>query len=137
MKKVSPKKPSDLSEKTPPRKTPSPKAPSPKTIDAYIEGFPEPVRAKLREVRRVVRRVAPDATEKMGYGIPTFTQGKNLFHFAAFKKHVGLYPGPGAIEHFAEELERYETSKGTVRVPFEEPIPVAPIEKMVRFNLSI
>lgn len=84
----------------------------------------------------MVRRVAPEATEKMGYGIPTFTQGKNLFHFAAFTKHVGLYPGPEAIEHFAKELDRYETAKGTIRVPFEEPIPVALIEKMVRFNLS-
>jgi uncharacterized protein YdhG (YjbR/CyaY superfamily) len=111
-----------------------PNVSSPRTIDEYIERFPDPVRAKLREVREVVRRAAPEATEKISYGIPTFTQGKNLFHFAASKKHVGLYPGPDAIAAFPEELEDFETSKGTIRVPFDQPIPVDLIEKIVRFN---
>lgn len=112
----------------------NPNVSSPRTIDEYIERFPEPVRAKLRDVREVVRRAAPEATEKISYGIPTFTQGKNLFHFAAFKKHVGLYPGPDAIEAFAKALEAFETSKGTIRISFDQPIPVTLIENIVRFN---
>jgi uncharacterized protein YdhG (YjbR/CyaY superfamily) len=130
---------------TPAKKTPAKKSPakstpaksSPTTIDAYLAAVPAPARAKLEEVRRIVRRVAPDAVEKIGYGIPTFTYAKkNLFHFAAFTSHVGLYPGSEAIEAFAAELDGYETAKGTIRVPFDRPIPGTLIEKLVRFNLG-
>ena len=131
--------------KTPAKKTPAKKTPakktlaksSPTTIDSYLAEVPEPARAKLEEVRRIVQRVAPDAVEKIGYGIPTFTHAKkNLFHFAAFTSHVGLYPGPAAIEALAHELGDYETAKGTIRVPFDRPVPVDLIEKLVRFNLE-
>lgn len=126
--------------KTPAKKTPAKKTlakSSPTTIDSYLAEVPEPARAKLEEVRRIVQRVAPDAVEKIGYGIPTFTYAKkNLFHFAAFTSHVGLYPGPAAIEALAHELGDYETAKGTIRVPFDRPVPVDLIEKLVRFNLE-
>jgi uncharacterized protein YdhG (YjbR/CyaY superfamily) len=126
--------------KSPAKKSPAKKSPaksSPTTIDAYLAAVPAPARAKLEEVRRIVRRVAPDAVEKIGYGIPTFTYAKkNLFHFAAFTSHVGLYPGPAAIEALADELGDYEIAKGTIRVPFDRPIPGTLIEKLVRFNLG-
>jgi len=135
-KKATPKKATP--KKATPKKASAPKkASTPRTIDAYLEGVPALARAKLQEVREIVRRVAPDAVEKIGYGIPTFTHAKkNLFHFAAFTSHVGLYPGPAAIEALAHELGDYECAKGTIRVPFDRPIPAALIERLVRFNLG-
>ena len=123
--------------KTAPAKKAPAKSTAPTTVDAYLARVSEPARAKLQEVREIVRRVAPDAVEKIGYGIPTFTQAKkNLFHFAAFTSHVGLYPGPAAIEALAHELGDYECAKGTIRVPLDRPIPAALIERLVRFNLG-
>ncbi len=71
-------------------------------IDDYIAAFPAEVRERLQSIRRAVRRLAPDAVEKISYQIPTFALHGNLVHFAAFKNHIGLYPGTTAIETFAE-----------------------------------
>ena len=111
------------------------KAP-PKTVDEYIDLYAEDVQAKLREIRGEVRSNAPAAVEKISYGIPTFAMGKNIFHFAAFKTHIGLYPGPSAIEAFALDLERYKTSKGAIQVPMNQDLPLQLIGKLVRFNLK-
>ncbi|MCA9616086.1 MAG: DUF1801 domain-containing protein [Myxococcales bacterium] len=106
-------------------------------LDTYIAEHPPEVAAKLREVREIVRRVAPHAAEKIGYGIPTFTvDGKNVFHFAAFRHHLGLYPGPEAIAAHTAALAAYETSKGAIRVPFDRPVPTALIETLVRFHVG-
>lgn len=67
------------------------------TIDDYISGNPEAVRNVLERVRATIRRAAPEATETIKYGIPTFVLGENLVHFAAFDKHIGFYPTPSAI----------------------------------------
>jgi hypothetical protein len=61
---------------------------------------------------------------KMSYGIPTLALGKNVFHFAAFKAHIGLYPGAAAIEVFAAALAKYKTSKGAIQIPLDQEIPL-------------
>ena len=109
---------------------------SPKTIDDYISRCTKDVQPKLREIRSTIRSIAPDAIEKISYGIPTFAAGKNLFHFAAFKSHIGLYPGSAAITAFASDLGRYKTSKGAIQIPLDQKLPLQLIAKLVRFNLN-
>lgn len=103
------------------------------TIDDYIAAFPAPVRSRLVRVRRTIRRAAPKAMEKIAYRIPTYTLHGNLVHFAAFKAHVGLYPGPAAIAAFRRELEGYRTTKGAIQFPHDEPMPFGLIERIVKY----
>ncbi len=112
------------------------KAAGPSTVNAYIKAFPPAVRSILQQVRRTIASVAPQATEAIKYGIPTFVLHGNLVHFAAFKKHIGFFPAPSAIEHFRKELKEYVTSKGTVRFPLDTPIPMDLVKRMVAFRLA-
>ena len=111
--------------------------PPPTTIDEYIAEFPWEIQEKLQEVRACILSIATDATETISYGIPTFKMlGKNLIHFAAYKNHIGLYPGPGPISHFKEQLAVYETSKGTVKFPLEKEMPFKVIKEIVAYALQ-
>lgn len=108
-----------------------------KDIDDYIAGFPKNVQKLLEQVRKTIRKAAPDAEEAIKYQIPTFTlNGTNLVHFAAFKEHIGFYPAPRAIEEFKDELADYEGAKGTVRFPLDKPIPHDLIARMVKFRVG-
>ena len=102
------------------------------TVDEYIASFPPDVQDDLRQIRETIREVAPAATEKIAYGIPTFVLHGNLVHYAAFERHYGLYPGSGPVAQLADELEGYETSKGTIRIPRDGPLPLELIRKVVR-----
>jgi uncharacterized protein YdhG (YjbR/CyaY superfamily) len=110
---------------------------TPTTIDEYIAGFPPDVQAILHKVRATIRAAAPEAQETINYQIPTFTlEGGNLVHFAAFKNHVGFYPTPSGMERFQKELASYESAKGSVRFPLNEPIPYDLIGEIVRFRVQ-
>jgi len=109
---------------------------SPAAIDDYIAAFSAEVQAKLMIIRREVKALAPQAVEKISYGIPTFWMRKNIFHYAAFKTHIGLYPGAAAMKAFAAELEGYKTSKGTIQVPLSQDPPLALIRELVLYNLE-
>ena len=89
----------------------------PKTVDEYIAFQDEAVRPRLEEVRTVLRDAIPEAEERISWSMPTYWKGRNIIHFAAAKKHVGLYPGGEATSDFADELEGYSVSKGTIRLP--------------------
>ncbi len=106
------------------------------SIDAYIADQPEEVRPLLQKVCEAIRAAAPNATEKISYQMPTFWQSKNLIHFAAFKKHIGLYPGGEATAAFAERLTDYKTSKGAIQLPFGKPIDFALITDIVKWRLE-
>jgi uncharacterized protein YdhG (YjbR/CyaY superfamily) len=106
------------------------------SIDAYIAGFPKNVQAILRKIRTTVRKAAPEAEEAIRYQIPTFILNGNLVHFAAFRNHIGFYPGPSGIAKFKKELSKYEGAKGTVRFPLDEPIPYALIGDIVKFRVE-
>jgi len=106
------------------------------TIDGYIDGFPSEVQDILEKIRRVIKEAAPQAEETINYGIPTFKLNGNLVHFAVFKKHIGFYPTPSAVEAFQEDLLPYETSKGTVRFPIDKPIPFGLIKRIVKFRVN-
>jgi uncharacterized protein YdhG (YjbR/CyaY superfamily) len=104
-------------------------------MDSYIAPFPAPVQAILQQIRETNRKAAPGAGETINYGIPTFTMNGNLVHFAAFKKHIGFYPTPSAIDAFKKELSVYEGAKGSVQFPLDKPIPFSLITKIVRFRV--
>ncbi|HSK77882.1 MAG TPA: DUF1801 domain-containing protein [Thermoanaerobaculia bacterium] len=108
----------------------------PKNIDEYIAGFPKDVQEILEKIRKTIREAAPDAEEAIKYQIPTFTLKGNLVHFAAFKKHIGFYPAPRAIEEFKDELSVYKGAKGSVQFPLGEPIPYDLISRIVKFRVS-
>ena len=107
-----------------------------KDIDEYISNFPNNVREILEKIRITIRKAAPRAEEKIGYGIPTFTLKGNLVHFAAFKKHIGFYPTPSGIEQFKQELSVYKSAKGSVQFPLDKPIPFGLISKIVKFRVQ-
>ena len=87
-------------------------------------------------MRATVRRAAPDVTEAIKYGIPTFLLGGNLVHFGAFKTHVGFYPTPSGLKAFENDLSAYEGGKGSVRFPFDRPLPLGLIARMVKFRIK-
>ena len=109
---------------------------TPTNVDDYIAGFPKNVQQLLQSVRGAIRASVPEASEKISYGIPTFTLGRNLIHFAAFRNHIGLYPGTAAIKTFEEELKGFPTAKGTVRFPLNEALPLPLSAKIVRFCVA-
>jgi len=109
---------------------------SPKDIDAYIGMFPDDIQVILESLRQTIREAAPDAEETISYQMPTFKQNGALVHFAAFKKHIGFYPTPSGIEAFKEELSAYESSKGTVRFPIGQPLPLDLIREIVEFRVQ-
>jgi len=108
----------------------------PTTIDDYIHGFPQDVQEILVRIRAIIRDVAPEARETIKYRMPTFTLKGNLVHFAAFKNHIGFYPVPSAIKEFREELADYEGGKGSIRFPYERPIPYDLISRIVKFRVK-
>ena len=99
---------------------------APETVDEYIRSQDEEIREMLQKVRAVLGKALPDAAEKISWSMPTYWKDHNILHFAASKKHIGLYPGPEAVEHFAEKLTEAGCtySKGTVRIPYQDELPL-------------
>ncbi|MHB1150709.1 MAG: iron chaperone [Eubacteriales bacterium] len=107
-----------------------------KTADEYILQFPLEIQEKLQAMRKVIRDSAPDAEEKMSWQMPTFWLHGNLVHFAAFKNHIGLYPGPEGIEAFADKFSGLKYSKGAVQFPIDKPLPFDLISEIVRYRVD-
>lgn len=105
-------------------------------IETYIRAFPDGVQEILRKLRHLIKEEAPDAEEAIKYQIPTFVLGENLVHFAAYEKHIGLYPTPSAIEKFKEELAGFKSAKGSVQFPLDSPIPYKLIKRIVKFRVK-
>lgn len=108
----------------------------PETIEEYIAGFPDDIQPKLNEIRDIIRKNAPEAKEKISWGMPTFTQKKNLVHFSGNKHHVGFYPGVEAIEVFKDKLTEYKTSKGAIQFPYSKPLPEKLISEIVKYQID-
>jgi len=106
------------------------------TIDEYIQMFPDETKRILQEIREVIKKAAPQATETINYAIPTFVLNGNLVHFAGFKKHIGFYPTPAGIEKFKNELAPYEQAKGSVQFPLDQPMPYELIRRITEFRVQ-
>jgi len=106
------------------------------TIDQYIRTFPEPVQARLEKLRRAIKTAAPGAEEAISYQMPTFKLKGNLVHFAAFKNHIGFFPGVSGVQVFKKGSSAFETSKGTVRFPLDKPLPLSLITRIVKYRVK-
>ena len=103
------------------------------TIDEYIKTFPKDVQSILGNMRQTLRKAAPEAEETISYQIPTFKLNSNsLAHFAAFKKHIRLYPP--APREFKKEVSAYEGPKGNLKFPMDDPIPYDLVTRIVLFR---
>lgn len=106
------------------------------TIDEYIAEQPEVVRPILAKVRETIRAAAPEAVEKISWRMPTFWQGGYIIHFAAFKKHIGIYPGDLSMTPFADKIEAYRHTKGAIQFPLDKPIDYDLISEITRYRVE-
>ena len=105
----------------------------PQSIDEYIAEQNETIRPKLNEIRAILQASLPGAAERMSWSMPTYWKGRSIIHFAASKKHLGIYPGEEATTAFADELKHYDVSKGTIRFPYDKQLPVGLIERIAKW----
>lgn len=106
---------------------------APGNIDEYIAAQPKERQRYLTLVRNVVSEAIPEAEERISWSMPTFWKKHNIIQFADFKNHIGLYPGPEAVEEFGGRLKGYKTSKGTIQIPYGEDIPLELIRDIARW----
>ena len=106
---------------------------APQTIEEYIREQPEEVQPILRQLQETIHTAIPEAKEKISWSMPTFWEGRNLIQFAASQNHIGLYPGPEAVAYFADRLASFPTSKGTIRLPLNQPMPLELIADIARW----
>jgi uncharacterized protein YdhG (YjbR/CyaY superfamily) len=107
------------------------------SMDEYIATFPEETQKILEEIRALIKSMVPDAREKISYQIAAFElNGKNLIHFAGWKKHISLYPIPSGTDAFNKEVSQYADGKGTVKFPLDKPMPMKLISRIVKFRMA-
>lgn len=107
------------------------------SIDEYIAACPKESQTYLKQIRKVIHSIAPGAKEKISYQIACFElNGRNLIHFAGWKKHVSLYPIPAGSEAFNKEISKYADGRGTLKFSLDKPLPLKLIEKAVKYRLA-
>lgn len=107
------------------------------SIDEYIAACPEETHERLQAIRAAIKKLAPEAKEKISYQIAAFElNGKNIIHFAGWKKHISLYPIPAGDEAFEEAASKYADGKGTMKFPLAEPMPMKLITKVIKLHLA-
>jgi uncharacterized protein YdhG (YjbR/CyaY superfamily) len=107
-----------------------------RSIDEYIAGFPADTQALLETVRAAIKAAAPGAEERISYQMPAFALHGNLVYFAALKNHIGFYPTGSGIEAFKDELSGYDVTKGSVKFPVNQPLPLDLIRRIVQFRVT-
>ena len=108
---------------------------APKDIDEYIAGFPGDLQEILQKIRTTIKKAAPRAEETISYKMPAFNlNGHYLIYFAAYRKHIGMYPVPSGDAEFNREISAYQTGKGTLQFPLDQPIPYKLITKIVKLR---
>ncbi len=106
------------------------------SVDEYISGFPDDVQKILEQLRTAIKEVAPQAEEVISYGMPAFKFNGILVWFGAHTNHTGFYPRVSAMEAFKKELSVYKSAKGSVQFPFDKPLPVELIKRIVQFRVD-
>jgi uncharacterized protein YdhG (YjbR/CyaY superfamily) len=109
---------------------------TPKSIDEYIASFSPEVQAILGRIRLTIRNAAPDARETISYKMPAFTLNGILVYFAAFKKHIGLFPPVSGDARLEKAISPYAGEKGNLRFPLDQPIPYGLIERIVKLRVK-
>ena len=107
-----------------------------KNIEEYIQSCDQSIQPKLNELWQLIKNIAPELKEKISWGMPTFFMKHNIIHFAAYKNHIGLYPGSEAIEFFADRLKQYPTSKGAIKLPYDKEFAKELIKDIILYNIQ-
>lgn len=107
-----------------------------KTVDEYIAGFEPAIRERLVQMRSIIQKNAPAASEEIAYGMPGYKLQGPLVYFAAFKNHIGFYATPTGHAAFEKDLSKYKQGKGSVQFPLDMPLPVSLITKIVKFRVK-
>ena len=107
-----------------------------KSVDDYIASQPEAVQGVLERVRTAIRKAVPGIEEMISYNMPTYKlHGRPVLYFAGWKQHYSLYPATGHVKAaFKDELAPYEVSRGTIRFPLSEPVPVKLIGRIAKLR---
>ena len=108
----------------------------PENIDEYISAQPKETQLLLQKIRAAIHEAAPQAQETISYQMPAFKQKGILVYFAAFKNHISFFPTGSGVEAFKDRLSAYKTSKGTIQLPLDEPLPLDLIKEIVRFRVK-
>jgi uncharacterized protein YdhG (YjbR/CyaY superfamily) len=112
------------------------KAKKPKTADDYLSAVSDDKRSALEKLRKAIRAAVPEAEECISYGLPAFRlNGKLLVAYGAAANHCAFYPG-STLKAFKDELEDYDTSKGTIRFQADSPLPSALVRKLVKTRIA-
>lgn len=106
------------------------------TVDEYIALAEPKVKKALKDIRKTIKTTAPKAEEVISYQIPGYKYHGMLVFFAAWKDHISLYPAPWRAESLKKEMSAYKGSKGTIKFPIGEPMPLALIKKMVKYRVK-
>lgn len=106
------------------------------TVDEYIAQYSGERKDILNKLREVIKKAAPEATEKISWQMPTYHQKTNLIHFAMQKNHVGIYPSPEGVIAFADELKEYKTTKGGIQLPLDKPIPYDLVKRITEYRVD-
>lgn len=104
-------------------------------IDEYISQFPPDVQKKLVEMRITIKTAAPDAEERISYGMPGYYQNGPVVYFGAFKDHISFFPA-GSKELFKEQLAKYPGGKGTVQFSLSEPLPLELVSQITKARVE-
>jgi len=107
------------------------------TVDEYIATCSETIQPKLLELRKIIIDASSELTEKISWNMPTFYFKGNVIHFAAHKKHIGLYCGAKAVGMFEHRLKSYKTSNGTIQLLNDKDLEVDLIQDIVKFNVEM
>jgi uncharacterized protein YdhG (YjbR/CyaY superfamily) len=107
-----------------------------KDVDEYLAGVPKEARATLEKLRQTIKAAAPMASEVISYQMPMYKHRGMVVGFAAFKDHCSIFPGAAVMDAYKKELERYDTSKGTIRFPANKPLPAALVRKLVKAGIA-
>lgn len=108
----------------------------PVNIDAYIAQFPQNIQQILNKVRAVIHESAPEAEEKISYGMPAFFLNGGLVWFAAYKSFIGFYPTTSGMNAFAKEIEAYRGTKSALHFPLDQEMPYELIRKITLARLA-
>lgn len=108
----------------------------PETIDEYIAGFSPEIQERLQVIRKQLKKAAPKAEEAIKYGMPTFILNGNAVGFAAFKKHIGLYPAPHSHPDFKKDLLPYKGTKSSMHIKHDAKIPLALIARIIKYRVK-
>lgn len=104
------------------------------TVSEYIAAAPREAQPHLRQLRALLKSVAPKAKEGLKWGNPMFEEKRILFAYSAFKSHLNFFPTHSALVPFKKELAGYKTGKDTVQLPYDKPLPKALIRKIAKYR---